>query len=205
MLQETGDQGGSLLKEPRRDPFLGRAQAEYAEAVEPRRNRIATPVGEAFGGDQVQLIPRAFGADPRRDRIPEHVDCQLCDETSQIRLLRRVLDRVPWQRAPVADQVPEQSYLGLGHARLRRPVQATRKRDAGVGGQLVESAPAIDRQELVIRRRSDLVPKARSQRIDGLAARGEGVRHPAALELQGLGVDGADSEVARPTSSSMRR
>src|SRR5437868_292981 len=103
-----------------------RAQAEDAKLVEPGRDGIAYAVRQVLRGGEVDLIPAPLLTDTRGDRVAKNRRSELGHSLRQLWLARRILDHVPRQRAAVADQMPQQRQLVVGHRSMLRTWQPTR-------------------------------------------------------------------------------
>src|SRR5262245_46286223 len=94
-----------LGKNRLRNALLVRAQSEDAELVKPCGNGIALPVGQMLDRSQVDLEPTALPLHTRPDGQSENLAGKIGNSLRKLVLVRRVLDRVPRERAAVSNQV----------------------------------------------------------------------------------------------------
>src|SRR5437870_870710 len=92
----------------------------------------------------------------------------------------------------------EERQLGVAHRLLFRPRQRSGHREPDALGEVVEPAPAVEGEKLMVRRRANLAPQPRPQLEHGLAPGGERVRRLARLQSPGLAVDGEYAKAALP-------
>ena len=118
VTKEDRDCVSGLSKDFVGNAFFRRSPAEVAQAVQPRCNWIANAMRKPSGGREVHLVPTAFHAETRLDRITENLDGKLRREVRKVTVLGRVLDRMPRECATVADQMAEQRQFRSAHRLL---------------------------------------------------------------------------------------
>src|SRR5260370_22899246 len=82
---------------------------------QPQTHGVANSVGEVLRGRQVDLDPRPFRMNSWAYPVAEYLRRQIRDEFGKTWIDRRVLNRVRWQRAPVANEVSEQPEFLTTH------------------------------------------------------------------------------------------
>src|SRR5438876_10966048 len=150
VLEETCDSKSGLPEDFFRDALFVRTEPEGTEVFEPDSDWVAHAVGEMPCRRQINLDPGPLLMNPGSNRFAENFRREAYNLFGEGRVFGRVLNRVCWQSAAIADQVPKQSKLGVAHRVLVRALKNSRYRYVVIDLQLVQPAPPLHGQELVI-------------------------------------------------------
>src|SRR2546430_9929783 len=105
---------------------------------------------EVCRGRKIDLNPGPLLMNPGPNRVAKRFLREAYNLFGEDRVFGRVLNRVCWQSAAIADQVPKQSKLGAAHRVLVGALQNSRGRNMVADLQLVQPAPPLHGEELVI-------------------------------------------------------
>src|SRR6266516_7923843 len=108
MLEETCDPQSGLLEDFFRDALFVRTEPEGTETFEPDAYRAAHVVSEVPCRRQINLDPGPLLINPGPNRIAKKFLREAYNLFGEDRVLGRVLNRVFWQSASSAAQVPKQ-------------------------------------------------------------------------------------------------
>src|SRR6266705_3599515 len=150
VLEETCDPKSGLPEDFLRDALFVRTEPEGTEVFEPDAYRVAHAVSEMPCRRQINLDPGPLLMNPGPNRFAENFRREAYNLFGEGRVFGRVLNRVCWQSAAIADQVPKQSKLGVAHRVLVRALNDSWCRNMVADVQIVEPAPPLHGQELVI-------------------------------------------------------
>src|SRR2546428_7107508 len=196
MPQERRYPPGALREDPLRHTLAPRATSEDAEFVEPSRDRVADAMRQSSRRREVDLKPTALTHNARCDLVAEDVLGEGRDHSGELAVASRVLDRMPRERAAVADQVAEQREFVVAHRLALRPGQPARNGNPHLRREVVEPSPTVEREELVVPRRADLPSEPRPQAEDRFSAGRKRSHDRSRFQAPGLGIYREHSEPA---------
>src|SRR5581483_7567069 len=204
MPEKSRDSEKRLPEDLRRDALLPRSQAKGSKRFQPQAHGVPDSVSRVPSWREIELNPGPFMADPRSNVRAENGGLMPHDLVRQRRILRRVLDRMGRQSAPIADEMTEQAELFARHGVVLWPLKNARHSDTIAGLQLVETAPAFERPKLVVRGGADRPAKCCDHPEGWLPTRGKGIRHSFRAEHPVGFVERENPEVSLPDQISDR-